>query len=72
MPVLSKAEIAALSTEERLALIDDLWESLEAAQLETSADEVHRRILEQRLASYDPASEEQLSLDEICARLRSR
>ena len=72
MAVLSKAEIAALSTEERLSLIGDLWESIETPQLDTSTDEAHRRILEERLADYDPSREELVSLDEVCDRLRSR
>jgi putative addiction module component (TIGR02574 family) len=72
MAVLSKGEIAALSAQERLALIDDLWESLEAPRLETSVESAHRRIVEKRLADYDPSSEELLTLDEVTERLRAR
>jgi len=72
MAVLSKAEIATLSTQERLALIDDLWESIETPPLEPSIEAAHRRIVEERLADYDPSSEEFLTLDQISGRLRTR
>jgi putative addiction module component (TIGR02574 family) len=72
MAVLSKAEIAALSTQERLALIDDLWESLEAPRLEPPIEAEHRRIIEERLADYDPSMEELLPQDEVFDRLRAR
>jgi putative addiction module component (TIGR02574 family) len=72
MAVLSKAEIAALSTEERLALIDDLWESIETPLLEPSVEAAHRRIIEQRLADYDPSTEELLTLEQFTERLRAR
>ncbi|MGH9606191.1 MAG: addiction module protein [Terracidiphilus sp.] len=53
MAVLSKTEIAALSTEERLALIDDIWESLESPPLEASVDEAHRQIVDERLLDLE-------------------
>ncbi len=72
MAMLSKAEIAALSTKERLALIDDLWESIETPPLEPSVEAAHRRIVEERLADYDPSSEEFLTFDQVSERLRAR
>jgi putative addiction module component (TIGR02574 family) len=72
MAVLTKTEIATLSTQERLALIDDLWESLETPQLEAQIEAAHRQIIEERLENYDPASEELLTLDEVSERLRAR
>jgi len=72
MAVLSKAEIAALSDEQRLELIEELWESLEAPLLEASVEAAHRQVVEQRLADYDPSTEELLTLDQICERLRDR
>jgi putative addiction module component (TIGR02574 family) len=71
MAVLSKSEIAALSTHERLALIDDLWDSLEAPELEASVEAAHRTIVEERLADYDPSSDELLTLDQVAERLRT-
>jgi putative addiction module component (TIGR02574 family) len=70
MAVLSKAEISALSTEERLALIDDLWESLENPGLDASVEAAHRQIVEERLANYDPASDSLLTFDEVVEQLR--
>jgi putative addiction module component (TIGR02574 family) len=72
MAVLSKSEIAALSPQERLDLIDDLWESLEAPQLDRSVEAAHRRIIEERLAEYDPSTEDLRTLDEVCEQLRNR
>jgi putative addiction module component (TIGR02574 family) len=69
MAVLSKTEISALSTQERLALIDDLWESLEANQAAnqtaTSGAEVpdwQRRILDERLLDLEIFPGDDLSL----------
>ena len=72
MAVLSKAEIATLSKQERLALIDDLWESIETPPLESPVEAAHRMIVEEQLADYDPSSEELLTLDQISERLRTR
>ncbi len=72
MAVLSKSEIAGLSPQERLALIDDLWESLEAPRLDASVEAAHRRIIEERLAEYDPSTEDLRTVDEVCDQLRNR
>ena len=72
MTVLTKAEISALSTQERLSLIGDLWDSLETPRLEASIEKAHRRIVEERLTGYDPAREELHTLDEVYGRLRAR
>jgi putative addiction module component (TIGR02574 family) len=69
MAVLSKTEISALSTQERLTLIDDLWESMETPLLEPLVEAAHRKIIDERLADYDPTSEELLTLDQISERL---
>jgi hypothetical protein len=62
MAVLSKTEISALSTQERLALIDDLWESIEApfyksrtaaAASASSVPEWQRQILDERLLDLE-------------------
>ena len=69
MAVLSKTEISALSTQERLALIDDLWESLEAplAMIGTGGTQVpdwQRRILDERLLDVEICPGDDLSLAE--------
>jgi putative addiction module component (TIGR02574 family) len=71
MAVLSKAQIAALSTPERLALIEELWDGLEAQPPEPSIEAAHRQILEERLANYDPESETLLTIDEVCRQVRA-
>ena len=73
MAVLSKTEISALSTQERLTLIDDLWESLEANQVANHAaattssaqlPDWHRRILDERLHDLEIYPGDDLSLAE--------
>ena len=69
MAVLSKSEISVLSTEERLALIDDLWESIEAPMSATSISteqipEWQRRILDERLLDLEVFPGDDLSLAE--------
>lgn len=72
MAVLTKAQIAALSTEQRLALTDELWDGLEPPSMEESVEAEHRRIVGDRLANYDPSSDELLTLNEVSKRLRDR
>ena len=43
MATLTKSEIAALTLDERLALIDDLWESIEEPLEALSPPDWHRR-----------------------------
>jgi putative addiction module component (TIGR02574 family) len=53
MATLSKDKIAAMSVEERLALIDDLWESIKGRQNEIPSPDWHREVLEKRLAEAE-------------------
>ncbi|MGD0548114.1 MAG: addiction module protein [Terracidiphilus sp.] len=69
MAVLSKTDISALSTEERLALIDDLWESIETPSpaASISAEQIpewQRRILDERLLDLKVSPGDDLSLTE--------
>jgi putative addiction module component (TIGR02574 family) len=69
MAVLSKTEISALSTHERLSLIEDLWESLESNQPATAPSSVQvpdwqRRILDERLLDLEICPGDNLSLAE--------
>lgn len=73
MAVLSKIEISALSTQERLTLIDDLWESIEtpfyesqsmAATSSARVPEWQRQILDERLLDLEIFPGDDLSLAE--------
>jgi putative addiction module component (TIGR02574 family) len=69
MAVLSKTEISALTTHERLALIDDLWESIEVPQAEIATGSVQlpdwqRRILDERLHDLEACPGDDISLTE--------
>jgi putative addiction module component (TIGR02574 family) len=69
MAVLSKTEISALPIQERLALIDDLWESLEANQAAPTASPAQipdwqRRILDERLHDLEICPGDDVSLAE--------
>ena len=70
--VLTEAQIAALSPQERLALIDALWEGLEPPALPRQIETEHRRILEERLTKYDSSASDLSTLDEVCDRIRAR
>ena len=58
MATLTKSDIAALSVEQRLALIDDLWESIEGPLGSIEPPDWHRPIVEARLevAQRNPGS----------------
>ena len=69
MAVLSKTEISALTTHERLALIDDLWESIEVPQAEIATGSAQlpdwqRRILDERLHDLEICHGDDMSLTE--------
>ncbi|MGB6690726.1 MAG: addiction module protein [Terracidiphilus sp.] len=69
MAVLSKAEISALSLDERLALIDDLWESLDELAARGAVDEAEipewqRQILDERLLDLKQSPADEISLAE--------
>jgi len=72
MAVLTKAEIAALSTEERLALIDDIWDSFEAPPPDGSLDDLHRQIIEERLADCENSPDDYVTLEQFREELQAR
>jgi hypothetical protein len=78
MAVLSKTDIAALSTQERLALIDDLWESIEApltappsatAASGAQVPDWQRQILDERLLDLEIFPGDDVSLAEARGQL---
>jgi hypothetical protein len=69
MRVLSKSEIAALSPEQRLALIDDLWESIDALHPSVSScvgsiSDWQCRIVDERLLDLERFPEDDLGRPE--------
>jgi putative addiction module component (TIGR02574 family) len=46
MATLTKSEIAAMSVEERLALVDDIWDSFGESQEALSPPDWHRQALD--------------------------
>jgi len=69
MAVLSKAEISALSPEERMALIDALWESFDRTRQEDEAPLLsiplwQREILDERLLDLELSPGDDITLAE--------
>jgi hypothetical protein len=69
MALLTKGEIAALSTQERLTLIDELWESLEAplaamTRVEAEIPDWQCRVLDERLHDLEKFPGDDVSLAE--------
>lgn len=62
-------EIGKLSVEERRALIDDLWDSIEAEQALPPLDPAQAALLDERLKdSIERPDEQTYTLQEIAAR----
>ena len=53
MATLTKSEIAAMSPEDRLELIDDLWNSFAGDPAELPTPDWHREVIEERLADAE-------------------
>lgn len=61
-------EILRLPAEQRLRLVEDVWDSLAASPDEVAMPEWHRKELDQRLA--DPSETATLSWHDVEGRLR--
>ena len=62
------AEILDLPSDERLRLVEEIWDSLAASVSELPVPDWHREELDRRLA--DPSELATISVDELKARLR--
>ena len=58
------AKILAMSVEERLRLIELIWESLSGSPEEIPLSDAHRRILDERLAEHERDPDDVVSLEE--------
>jgi putative addiction module component (TIGR02574 family) len=63
MATLTKSEIAALSVDERLALIDNLWESMEEPPVALASPDWHREVLDKRIDDADQFPEKSIPWD---------
>lgn len=65
-------KILALRVEERLRLIDLIWESLSARADELPMSEAHRRMLDERLAEHERDPDDVITLEELMTIVRSQ
>ena len=65
-------DIASLSQDERLTLLDQIWESLSATPEDVSLTIAQREELDRRLDDLDREGPSGIPLDEALARIRGR
>ena len=53
MATLTKTDVASMSLDERLALLDILWESIEEPDVAFAPPDWHREVIEERLAEAE-------------------
>ena len=70
--LLTKLGLAGLSPEERMSLIDELWESLSAGDEQVPVTDAQKADLDARLAAYRADPTAGSSWDEVKARLKGR
>ena len=68
----TRAEIEELSTDERLQLIGDLWETIDPSPGSMPLPESHRMVLEQRMAALEQNPAATVSRDEMLRKVRGR
>jgi putative addiction module component (TIGR02574 family) len=72
MATLTKSDIAVLSIEERLALIDDLWESLECESDPLPTPDWHWPLIEARLRAHHDNPQPTHSWESIKAEMEEK
>lgn len=65
-------DIASLTTEERLSLLEELWDSLAAVPETLPLTEAQRAELDRRLDELDAEGPVGIPWDEVLSRIRSR
>lgn len=65
---LTREEILRLSVAERIALIEQIWDTIPDAHGDYPMPEEHGRIIAERLASYARNPGATLTWDEVCRR----
>jgi putative addiction module component (TIGR02574 family) len=66
------AEIAVLSLEERLSLVDDIWESIFADTADLQVSPAERRLIEERLAAHLARPDEVVAWEDVKAEALAR
>jgi putative addiction module component (TIGR02574 family) len=66
------AEILKLPVEERLRLVELIWESLAADPSGVPLGDAHRVVIDERLAEHERNPDDVVSRDEILAEARRR
>lgn len=72
MSAMPRDEIARLPVEERLRLVEDIWESIRANPDGLPMTEAQRAELDRRLAAHAADQGATEELDSVLARLRNR
>jgi putative addiction module component (TIGR02574 family) len=70
MSILNQHQISTLSFDEKVALIDDLWASMDCNQVGLALDSAYDRMLERRVAGCDEELDIMLTLDRASRQLR--
>ncbi|MFY9823555.1 MAG: addiction module protein [Thermoanaerobaculia bacterium] len=64
------AEILKLPTEERLRLVELIWESLSQSPTAVPLSDFHRAVIDERLAEHERNPDDVVSRDEVLAEAR--
>lgn len=64
------AEILKLPVEERLRLVELIWESIAANPSAVPLSDAHRAVIDERLAEHAPDPNDVVSRDEVLAEAR--
>jgi len=72
MATLTKSEIAALSVEERYALVDDIYETLLGAETEIEPPDWHKDLLDRRLKDAERFPEDSVPWEVAKAELMKK
>jgi putative addiction module component (TIGR02574 family) len=65
-------EIVALSIEERISLVQDIWDSIAAEQASTDLTEMQKQELDRRTADYEMNPDNVTTWEEIKASIKGR
>ena len=70
MPILDQKQIASLSFEEKVSLIDDLWASLNCSEAGKSLNDAYNHMLGGRITECDKDLDQLITLDRVSRQLR--